>query len=64
MPALRPGDLLAMPAAGAYALPMASNYNASTRPAVVLVKDGTARVIKRRETYADVFAADVFDPAG
>ena len=60
MPALVPGDLLAMPAAGAYALPMASNYNASSRPAVVLVKDGSARVIKRRETYADVFAADVF----
>ena len=61
LPALRPGDLLAMPAAGAYALPMASNYNASTRPAVVIVKDGTARMIKRRETYRDVFATDVFE---
>jgi diaminopimelate decarboxylase len=62
MPKLIPGDLLAMPAAGAYALPLASNYNASTRPAVVIVNDGEARLIKRRETYADVFAADVIEP--
>ena len=61
MPELRAGDLLAMPASGAYALPMASNYNAATRPAVVIVKAGKARVIKRRETYADVFSADVIE---
>lgn len=61
LPELRPGDLLAMPAAGAYALPMASNYNASTRPAVALVRDGTARLIRKRETYANVFANDVID---
>lgn len=59
LPTLRPGDLIAMPAAGAYALPMASNYNAMPRPAVVMVRNGEARVIRRRETYADVFAAEV-----
>jgi diaminopimelate decarboxylase len=59
LPELRPGDLLAMPSAGAYALPMASNYNAVPRPAVVLVNDGTARLIRRRETYADVFASEI-----
>ncbi len=59
LPALEPGDLLAMPAAGAYALPMASNYNATPRPAVVMVNDGEARLIRRRETYDDVFATEV-----
>jgi diaminopimelate decarboxylase len=61
LPELRPGDLLAMPSAGAYALPMASNYNATPRPAVILVNDGVARLIRRRETYADVFAAEIVD---
>jgi diaminopimelate decarboxylase len=59
LPALEAGDLLAMPSAGAYSLPMASNYNATPRPAVVMVKDGRARLIRRRETYADVFASEV-----
>jgi diaminopimelate decarboxylase len=59
LPPLQPGDLLAMPSAGAYALPMASNYNAAPRPAVVLVHQGEARLIRRRETYADVFAMEV-----
>lgn len=59
LPPLEPGDLLAMPAAGAYALPMASNYNAVPRPAVVLVDNGAARLIRRRETYEDVFAAEI-----
>jgi diaminopimelate decarboxylase len=38
---------------------MASNYNAVPRPAIVLVKDGSARLIRRRETYADVFATEI-----
>ncbi len=59
MPAMESGDLIAMPSAGAYALPMASNYNATPRPAVVLVSEGKARLIRRRETYADVFATEV-----
>ena len=60
LPPLEAGDTLAMPAAGAYALAMASNYNLSLRPAVVLVKDGQAKVMRRRETYEDVMRADVW----
>ena len=61
LPAVAVDDLLAMPAAGAYHLPMASNYNAVPRPAAVMVGSGQARVIRRRETIEDVFAAEVFD---
>ncbi|MEU9040961.1 MULTISPECIES: diaminopimelate decarboxylase [unclassified Kitasatospora] len=50
---LRPGDLLAMPAAGAYQLSMASGYNLVGRPAVVAVRDGRARLLIRRETVED-----------
>lgn len=57
-PALRPGDLLALPASGAYCLSMASNYNASLRPAVVIVKDGKAKLCRRRETYEDLYRCD------
>jgi diaminopimelate decarboxylase len=60
LPPLEPGDILAMPAAGAYALTMASNYNASLRPAIVLVKDGQARLMRRRETYDDLMRCDVW----
>ena len=59
LPVTEPGDLIALPAAGAYCLPMASNYNMSPRPAVVLVRDGTARLIRRRETYQDLMAQDI-----
>jgi diaminopimelate decarboxylase len=38
---------------------MSSNYNYATRPAVVLVNDGTARVIRRRETYDDLVQCDI-----
>lgn len=58
LPVLRRGDLLAIPAAGAYSLAMASNYNVSRRPAVVLVADGQARVIRKRETYEDLLRLD------
>ncbi|MEV6669955.1 diaminopimelate decarboxylase [Streptomyces sp. NPDC051162] len=54
-----PGDLLAVPATGAYCRSMASNYNHALRPPVVAVKDGTARVIVRRETEEDLFRLDV-----
>ena len=57
---LEAGDILVMATAGAYALPMASNYNASLRPAVVLVNDGEAKLIRRRETYEDLMRADVW----
>lgn len=59
LPGVAVGDLLAMPAAGAYQLSMASNYNAVPRPAVVLVDGDDARLIRRRERYEDVFAMDV-----
>jgi diaminopimelate decarboxylase len=49
-----------MPSAGAYALAMAGNYNASLRPAVVLVRDGQAHLIRRRETYEDLMRADLW----
>ena len=45
-----------MPATGAYCYAMASNYNGSPRPAVVLVNEGRARVIIERESYADLVA--------
>jgi len=51
-----PGDILVMPATGAYCFAMASNYNGNPRPAVVLVNEGHARVIIERESYADLVA--------
>ena len=56
---LRPGDLVAVPASGAYHRSMASNYNHVPRPPVVAVKDGAARLLVRRETEADLLALDV-----
>jgi diaminopimelate decarboxylase len=59
LPALLPGDLLAIPAAGAYCIPLASNYNMSPRPAVVMVNEGAVRIIRRRETFDDLLATSV-----
>ncbi len=56
---IHPGDILAVPVTGAYGRQMASNYNHLTRPAVVAVIDGKARVIVRRETEADLLALDI-----
>jgi len=58
LPDPRRGDLLAVPATGAYTLAMGSNYNAVPRPAAVLVADGNARVIRRRETVDDLLALE------
>lgn len=63
LPPLRPGDLLATPAAGAYCLAMASNYNLAPRPAVVVVTDGSYRVVQRRERYEDLLNRDVSSPS-
>jgi diaminopimelate decarboxylase len=52
------GDLLAVPATGAYTLAMSSTYNAQPRPAAVLVADGEARLIRRRETIDDLLALE------
>jgi diaminopimelate decarboxylase len=54
-----PGDLLAVPATGAYGRSMASNYNHALRPPVVAVRDGQFRVIVRRETIDDLLATDL-----
>jgi diaminopimelate decarboxylase len=61
LPVLAAGDLLALPMAGAYCLAMASNYNLAPRPAVVLASQGHARLIRRRETYADMLQNDIYD---
>ena len=49
-----PGDVLVMPATGAYGHAMANNYNAVPRPPVIFCRDGDARVVVRRETYDDL----------
>ncbi|MFT4136248.1 diaminopimelate decarboxylase [Microbacterium sp.] len=58
-----PGDLVAVPATGAYCFSLASNYNYVPRPPVVAVGDGAARVIVRGETVADLLARDAGIPA-
>ncbi len=58
LPPPRRGDLLAVPATGGYSLALSSNYNATPRPAVVLVSDGHARLIRRRETVDDLLALE------
>jgi diaminopimelate decarboxylase len=55
----RVGDILVVPATGAYGHAMASNYNAVRRPPVVFCRDGDARVVVRRETYEDLTARDL-----
>jgi len=60
MPPLEPGDVIAVPAAGAYCLAMASNYNGMPRPEVLMLRDGEARVMRRRETLDDLLVAEVF----
>jgi diaminopimelate decarboxylase len=58
LPPPRVGDLVAIPATGAYTLAMSSNYNATPRAAAVLVRDGEARLIRRRETIEDLLALE------
>jgi diaminopimelate decarboxylase len=58
LPSPRRGDVLAVPATGAYTLAMSSNYNGVTRPAAVLVRRGDARLIRRRETIDDLLALE------
>ena len=53
------GDLLVTPVTGAYGHSMGSNYNKVTRPPVVFVRGGSARLVVRRETYEDLVRADV-----
>ncbi|MCX7666005.1 MAG: diaminopimelate decarboxylase [Gemmataceae bacterium] len=59
LPMVKRGDLLAVFSAGAYGMAMSSNYNARVRAAEVLVTGDTFRLIRRRETYEDLVAAEV-----
>lgn len=59
MPEIQAGDILAMLATGAYNYSMSSNYNRIPRPPIVLVKNGRARVIVKREDYDDIIRNDV-----
>ena len=59
VPRLEAGELVAIPASGAYNLAMASVYNMAPRPPVVAVRDGESRLLQRRETVADLIARDV-----
>jgi diaminopimelate decarboxylase len=59
LPGPRVGDLLAVPATGAYCFTMANNYNGARRIPVVFASDGAARLVVRRETLADLLARDV-----
>ncbi len=59
LPALNAGDILALAGSGAYCVPLQSNYNASFRPAIVFVREGKARLVRRRETLEDLTRCDV-----
>lgn len=58
LPIVEVGDILCTPTTGAYGYSMANNYNKQTRPAVVLVKDGKAQLIIRRESFKDLVRLD------
>lgn len=58
LPKAEAGDVLAIPTSGAYSIPMSSNYNSSLRPAIIMVKEGKACLVRRRETYDDLTAHD------
>ena len=53
------GDILAVLVTGAYNYSMASNYNRSPRPPVILVRDGVARVAVKRESFEDIVRNDI-----
>jgi diaminopimelate decarboxylase len=59
---VQPGDLLAIWVAGAYGMTQASNYNARTRPSEVLIDGTRSKLIRRRETQADLLRTDVLAP--
>jgi diaminopimelate decarboxylase len=59
LPIAAPGDILAVPVAGAYQLAMSSNYNAALRPAVVFVDGPEVKLVQRREKFADLVSRDI-----
>ncbi len=58
MPEAQAGDLIALLDAGAYGMSLASHYNSRVKPAEVMVEDGVARVVRRRETLEELMAAE------
>jgi len=60
LPSVSAGDIMAVPGCGAYCIPQSTNYNASFKPAIVMVKEGRARLIRRRETLEDLTRCDLF----
>jgi diaminopimelate decarboxylase len=58
MPNVEEGELIAIPVAGAYHLSMSSNYNGARRPAVLMLEEGKAELIQRRETVEDLLGRD------
>jgi diaminopimelate decarboxylase len=59
LPPIVSGDIIAIPVCGAYCIPMASNYNASLKPPIIMLADGRDRIIRRRETYLDLTRCDL-----
>ena len=59
LPKLEAGDILAIPCCGAYCIPMSSNYLSLPKPAIAMVRDGKARLIRYRESYKDMMRLDV-----
>jgi len=59
MPKVKPGDLVLLLDAGAYGMSLTSNYNTRTRPAEVLIADGEAKLIRRRETMRDLLGPEI-----
>jgi len=59
LPEVKSGDIIAVAGCGAYCLTEAMNYNASYKPAIVLVKEGNAHLIRRRETLEDLLRCDL-----
>jgi diaminopimelate decarboxylase len=59
LPSISAGDIIAVAGCGAYSIPESMNYNASFKPSIVMVKEGKARLIRRRETLEDLTRCDV-----
>ena len=59
LPSLQLGELIAIPASGAYQIAMESNYNLALRPAIVMVNDGDARLVRRRQTLDDLLSLEL-----
>jgi len=59
LPSLQLGELIAIPASGAYQIAMESNYNLALRPAIVMVNDGEAKLVRRRQTLDDLLQLEL-----